>query len=494
MILVPNHQQPLNGSKFSWLLLLFLVIPIFHSCALFKKAEDSQSTTDTGDELDTIQGSKVFDPETGTYVILEDTPTEKMDTIIWKDIPENTYPPITSEGVYVESSSEGEVIRVDEIGSEFLTSYNVSLILPFLTDRFYIEDDEIYKNSHWALNFYGGVKMALDELRDEQLNLNINVVDSRASEQITQMLTRTNPDLLDANLIIGPYRRDNVRIIADFARQYQIPFVSPHSAASGLSFDNPFYIQVNPTLKVHCEAILRHALRTYRPEQIILVGRDTPSELARFNYFHEEYFRMIGTREADKLQEFIIADNSADLNDVDLMPFIELQDSTVFIIPSWSDEPFVYSFLRKIDLARDIDNKIVVYGMPQWMNYELVDFTYYEKLNVHVSSSSYLDPLSPEIQFFKRRFFNRYGVAPSDEAFLGYDVMLFFGRMLKKHGTKFQYSLDQELGQLLHTRFEFVQKVGPRRRGSREDYSIDQIENNFINILKFQDYQFQTAN
>ena len=50
---------------------------------------------------------------------------------------------------------------------------------------------------------------------------------------------------------------------------------------------------------------------------------------------------------------------------MDLLPFLELRDTSVFILPSWSNETFIYSFLRKLDVSRDASSYIVVYGMPQ---------------------------------------------------------------------------------------------------------------------------------
>ena len=186
---------------------------------------------------------------------------------------------------------------------------------------------------------------------------------------------------------------------------------------------------------------------------------------------------------------------------MDLQPIMNETDTMVFIIPSWSSESFIYSFLRKVDLARiPVDDNgselpqkyIVIYGMPQWMTFERIDYDYYEQLNVHVSSNSFINPLSPEVQFFKRRYFDRFGSVPNEEAFLGYDIMLYFGRMINKHGTKFQYVLEQESLQTMHTLFDFERVVLPVSTGF-ENGEIQQFENKHINILKFEDFQFQLA-
>ena len=101
--------------------------------------------------------------------------------------------------------------------------------------------------------------------------------------------------------------------------------------------------------------------------------------------------------------------------------------------------------------------------------------------------------MQTDIKFFRSRFFDRFGAPPTDEAYIGYDIMLYMGRMIKKHGTKFQYALDRESARYLHTRFDINRVVTPTTTGA-ENLPIEQFENKYVNILEFQDYYFQLAN
>lgn len=456
-------------------------------------SSDSRTTRDD-EELEPIQGRKVYDPETGTWIVVEEAVTERMDTMVWREIPTTDDPPITSTGEVPVVTSPSNVLGVTEFGSQLLSTYNVSLVLPFLTDRFSEFDASIYANSLWAINFYAGVKMALDVLADEQVNLDVSVMDSGASAQVVTNLINSNDNLGKAHLIIGPYRRENVALMAQFARQRGSVLVSPHSAASGISTNNPNYVQTNPTLASHSAAILRHALSRYRPQDIVLVSKSEPNEVGRLAYFRSEYNLINrGVLRATPLRELIIEDQSAALNRVSVDSYLGQGDTTVFIVPDW-DETFVYALLRKIDVSRDPYETVVVYGMPQWRDFEKIDFDYYEKLNVHISSGHYVDPLSAEVRLFKQQFYDRYGSIPRDEAFVGYDVMLYFGRMLKRYGTKFQYALEGNEADMLHTRY-YIERVVPVTTTSGiETDIIDQFANKFVNILEFENYQFQKSN
>ncbi len=499
MISAQSHLLRSNGSK----LFAFFLLSLFFfssSCALFRKAETEDKAEEVGkegDELDPIPGKKVYDPETGTLVIVDQTPVESMDTIKWKDIPADSIPPIRSESFFAEEEQMGnpsELIRRGEYGTEYYTAYNVGLILPFLTDRFNPNSGEIFDNSTWALNFYGGARMALEELDEQGVRLNVTVMDSKAEQrQVAQLTTRT--EMLNAHLLIGPYRRDNVELLANFSKRNGITYVSPHSAASSISDNNPNYVQVSPTLESHSKAIIRHARESFRPAQAVLVARDKDAEKARFLYFQEENYTIEGTRnDSVRLRELIVGEDAESYQNMGLGAYFKenLSDTVVFIVPSWSSETFIYSFLSNIKASRGMEDYVRVYGMPQWMSFERIDFELYESLNVHVSSDSHLDPYNTDVQFFRKRFFDRYGAIPNNEAFLGYDVVKYFGDMIHKHGTKFQYFLEKEPRAVLHTRFDFERVVRPTTTGV-ENPPIERFENKYVNILKFEDYQFQLA-
>lgn len=489
MISVQNHRLLSNGNKLSFVL-IFVSLFFFSSCDLFQKASTGDNKK-IGETLPDISGKKVFNPETGQWEVVESLPLEKMDTIAWKEITEDDYPPITDDGEHAINVNPVDVLNVDEIGSEKLSSYNVTLMLPFLTNRFNSGTGELYENSLWAVNFYGGAKMALEKLNAEGVQLNISVLDSKASPSVVSSLLKNNADVLNSHLIIGPYRRDNVRLVAEYAKRKDITFVSPQSASSSITSANSNYIQVNPTLETHCQSIMKDILENYRADQVVLVSKVDEKEKSRLNYFKDAYRGIEGAAADTKpLQELIIADESYSLEDVDLMPFIELQDTTVFVIPSWQ-ETFVYALLRKIEVSKMDYNHIVVYGMPQWLDFDKIDYDYYEKLNVRVTSGTFIDPLSAEGRRFKQAFFDKYGSIATQEAYLGYDVMLYFGRKIHQYGTKFQYYIEQEpLESTLLTKYSF-KRVVSETGDNFKFMNIDRFENKYVNLLEFEDYQFQ---
>ncbi|MEM7572718.1 MAG: ABC transporter substrate-binding protein [Bacteroidota bacterium] len=515
MILVPNLRLRLNGSSPLRILPLILLVLSLSACELFKpisqgdgdRTDRDPDRTENTDELDPIQSRRVYDPETGTWVYLENAPTSTMDTVRWTILSEELNPPIVEDGsgTYVPppGSNTGEIsdgsgapieqTGMGDFGSRLLSGYKIDFLLPFLANRYNAIDEEIDENSLWALHFYSGAQIALDQLRAEGHNLNVSAQDSEANENKVRNQLR-NPAFRESQMVIGPYTRQNVTLAAEGARNREQVVVSPFSASANLSPGNANYIQVNPTLETHCREIMSHAFNTQGADQIFLVSGPDAAQQARFEIFQDAYVSLTNNPEIDPLPTISVAATET----LEMEQYLQSR-KVVFIMPVYENESLVSNFLRQVYAStRDGFTQVVVYGLPQWQNFSRIDLDYYEGCDVHISASTFINRLNPETRTFQRNFFERFATIPRDEAYLGYDLTLYFARMLRQYGTRFQYALEREPEQMLHTEFRFepVYQVVEVPEGgiSTENPVIDHWENRFVNILRFRNYQFKRIN
>lgn len=510
--LIKNYHSPrlmrillfFLNAKYTKVFLLVGLFACLSSCDFFTKAQNSTgSKTREPEKIEPLQGTLVYDPVKGEWVkVTASTPTEKMDTIQWRLVPEALFTPIVSvpnATVGINGNNIGgieTVVSKDNYGSQIKSSYDISVLLPFVADRFDPFAPQFPRISKWALNYYSGTKMALKRLEDEGLKLNVSVLDTKADTVNVQKLLSTEPSLKGADLIVGPYGSNNIKLVAEYAKRNNITMVSPYSAVSSLSNENPNYLQVSPNLKSHCRAITYHARKKFRPEQMVVLYQDNAAKKQTAFYFQEANILYNEGRPTNRLTEYSVPDGRIPTqSELNIAQFMSSGDSIAFIIPAWSraDENFVFVTLSQISLEKDPFQYVEVYGMPQWQQYDKIDLDYFEKLNVHISSNLYVDNQDQQIRQFRRDFYDQYGIIAPYEAYLGYDVMLFSGRMLQKYGTKFQYHLDKESPQYLHTRFEF-QKILNSQNNGFENVPIQQFENQYVNILRFQNYRFQKVN
>lgn len=514
MTSVPNRRPRLSGNKLSNFLLLATLLVGFNSCELFKPADtvvrtpgtdrpDDRNTGTDGGDLDPVQSRRVYDPTTGTYVYVANAPTERMDTIRWTVASEERNPPIVEEAgseIFVPPATTTNPGGLPTTqtgttpeGSRLLSGYNVEFVLPFLTDRYLGSEDKVDENSLWSLHFYSGAKLALDDLRGTStVNYNVKVEDTQAADGKTKAIA-ASPSFAQSQIVIGPYLKNNVSTLAEAARGKETVLISPYSASGGISQNNPNYVQVNPTLETHMRSLLQHAFKTQGADRIVLVTGTDPNQKARLGYLQDEYKILTGNAQVAPLEEIQVDMNNAGTS---LRQYMTGR-KTVFIVPVYEDESFVANFLRVLytETRDDFGQNVAVYGLPQWVDFTRINFDYYEGTNVHVSNSVYVDKLNPAVREFRRRFYEQYAALPRDEAYVGYDVTRYFLRMMAEHGTRFQYALEANPEDLMHTRFRFQPvAVVPAGATNFEQSQLDRFENKFVNILRFKDYAFKRVN
>ena len=468
MISVPSHHLQLSGSR---ILLFFLLAQLFFSCTAKKVVKGKG-------ELPTVETA--------------------LDTIQWaKD--EYGAPPIKSDEVDFEiGKKEEEVVPIEDNSipsSEKYSSYKVSMLFPFYAGQ---SGKSSKDKSLRAINLYGGMKMATDDLQRDNIFMSIDVHDSNGDPSTTQTLMNSS-SFSDADLIFGPFRRENIEFAADLSKYAKTPIVSPMNPSNSVAKENPYYIQVKPGLETHCAAITKHILDNFNPEDVILVSRNKSAEKARFKFFNDAKSAHTKGANTEDFEEYVISDYSNNFNNMDFFHFFpkvteEMEElpeaiTKIFVLPSWSSEAFIANALRLIRLAKQHHN-VYVYGMPQWKSYEKVDFEYYEALNLYVSSDGFVDPTLMETKDFKRNYFNKYAALPTEDAYFGYDLMQYFATMLNKHGSQFQTKIDLEPYQGIHTSFDFQAVMNP---GNVETETIEYYENKHVDILKFENFYFQSA-
>ena len=487
--------------------ILLLIASVF-ACDLFRKAPRDERVYDEEEEIGELTGQRVYNEETGRYEVIQE-PVGKMDTVRWTVV-EAT--PITSETEKTGTDTgtttgtgTGTATDADDPDTEYKERYRLTLALPFVTSRNqgFLEGG-VYENSKWALQFYAGAKVALRELADDGMTLDVRVVDTEASAQELRSLLASDFDLQNSDLIIGPYRRENAQLLADFGKANQKIVVSPYTASSNVTRDNPYYIQVNPSLTSHLDALLEHAKARYDDAQITLVIPDTDENRSLGRYLQLANQRLEGRSDVEMLREVYVDPQDLSMQNLDLKPYFDETRESVFVVPVYRSENFVAALMRKLKVAAAprVVNGVpgpmkptVVYGMPQWRDYSRVDLDDYENLNVHISATDFMDRSNPETTDFREAFYRETGTLPTAPAYQGYDLTRYFGAMLREHGTQFQPWLEREPADLLHTRFNIQRALttDPDANAETTEPPVEYWENKAVFILKFENYEFVPA-
>lgn len=444
MISVPSPRLLLSGSKFFTLFLLFIVF----SCSPSKRAVKK-------DDVQVVKSG-----EDGKPKDKNDVPsTTKVDTLQWRK--DNNLPPITEK-------------KGDEIGMEedlMKESYIVSMFIPFKA-RDHDQDDDRFSQ------YYAGIKLGAAQLENEGISLTINAFDSDESKTPVSLVPE------ETDIIVGPYEEAGLKAMIEYGKEKQIPVISPWYSLSKVE-QNPYYVQLRPTLKDHFNAMVNHISKNFKASEVVLVGRNNKNDQAWFKFFQVAGQKYYNTQAPKIFVEHFVLDDSLALGQ---WVFGDLLDKgkKVFIIPnhSFKDESYIYSVLRRLN-AEKHGQKIVVYGMPIMIDSDRIDFDYYNSLNMRVVVSEFVDDKDSKVASFGRKFFDEYGTLPENDAFEAYDMILFIGRNLKNHGRKFQFRFQKDSEEYLQTSFDIM----PFKKEDSD--TIEFYENKHLSIIGFSQGRFK---
>ncbi len=403
MISVQNHLLRLNGSRIVFSCLI--VISLF-ACSPTKhiKKTEPPVTPKTEDKV------KVYDPATGTYVLVP-RDAVKVDTIHWSEDPA---PPMITD----------KDIKIEDIDKKI--KYNISLLVPFNTDQ-YLFGDQLDPKLGRFLQYYAGMKIAAAEFEELGYPVTTHVFDTKNSmAELNTILKEYS--VKNSDVIVGPYEKDNLEEVASFGLQHDKIVVSPWLPAFSIEKENPFFIQVVPGLSTHAEAIMSFIGDEMKGKKVFLVARNNPAEINRLQLFKKDL--------NVKTEDLIIDDASVELQKTNLSELLS-DSGTIFVLPyySRSDETFVNSFMRKLHADKEL-KEVIVFGLPQWTSFTNLNPNYMESLSLHISSTAFVDVDHPFYHDFRERFYNEFHTVPDQQAFIGYDLLHWIGKTLAQDGPK----------------------------------------------------------
>ena len=421
MILAPNHPRLLNGSN----LILLIVVSLFLVSCSTSKTVYSPGQVSTPKEAPVKQEVPV------------------VDTVEWEVVEEEVKPPI--------QNTKEEILPVEK-----KNVYNVALMLPFENNRPDASSratSESANNTNRFISFYAGTILALTQLEQEGLNLNVDVFDSqRSADKVKSDLKSFRMQNMDA--LIGPYatrsNKDGLIAAAEFGKENEITVISPWYASSSLAKENPYYVQLRPNTADHFQKIMAHAKANFDDSEIVLMGRDQDDPKKKrsdeniIKYLQKVHRETSEDESAADLRVFRVQTDSL-LNGetaYDSIFYETGRKAIIFPFYSSSDGSFMYNCLRRINGEKAFE-PIHVYTMPLALDSDQIGFNLFRNLNMKVCRSKYVDKSNNQVRAFEKEYYNRYGTIPNDDAYHGFDVMYFVGKNLMEYGRNFQFFADE---------------------------------------------------
>jgi ABC-type branched-subunit amino acid transport system substrate-binding protein len=371
--------------------------------------------------------------------------------------------------------------------------YVVSLLLPFSgvstankIDAFISARETgakpqlIPEEAKTALDFYDGVLFALKEMQDSLLEIELHVFDTWNNDSITKELLKQKT-IQYSNIIIGPVTNSTSKLIADFCKQRKIVNVQPFSPSKSLTTDNPYHIKIAPTMDAHIDNMARSLADSFLKENIIVYCTNQESSLQsakRLDSLLKNFDGVGKTRFTSTLFNFsnpIVKGEKKTLNDL-----LSATKRNVVVVCVF-DESNAQMVVKQ--LAEKKSN-IVVYGMPTWLNSEILRLDYLNKLSARFTEQYVFDTTTDRTLNFYYTFYHEYGIYPARYAWLGYDVTKWLEKSLKAEG-EFPLNIAGTFYSGVGNKFQFRAVTSGK---PDEKPRIDYFENSYLHLVRLENY------
>ncbi len=327
-----------------------------------------------------------------------------------------------------------------------------------------------------GLDFYNGVLLAIDSLNGEKQTLEVLFYDTKSDEMPVELILDKG-EIQNVSLIIASFNnRAEIKTIADFALEKNIPIISMTYPNDGGINNNPFFALVNPTLKTHIESIYRFIHRTYPTEMITIFKRKGATEDMIAGNFNELNKKTPGLPLKIKTIELTDTFTTSQV-------LIQLDSTKQNIIVCASlNEAFGTNLVKAIASSKKF--KAITVGMPTWDGIKDIGK---DAEIIYTSPYNYsrTDKLAQQINTnYRIKYFGR----PSDMVFKGYEAMFHFGKLLIAYDKNLITHLSDKSFKLFNE-FDF-QPVKQKNEMTIPDY----LENKKLYFIRKIDNQIKSVN
>jgi LysM repeat protein len=373
--------------------------------------------------------------------------------------------------------------------------YNVALLIPLYLDNFTEEgflSPQAHENSFRFLEYYEGILIALDSIRARGGDIRLTVYDV-AEDEAKARAAIWKPELARMDLIIGPFFPKVFPIVANFAKDKNIPIVSPFSSDDReIIRKYPLMFQATPDLLTQMKDMAAYIVDTYPEDNIVIVHNNQPGVINLISSYKmalndglnlyqyrrdsshmaklDGYF-LNGVYVGERVTNVYVINDSlrrlqkqtGSISDVDYRKY-EGKDNVkevVFsnggmnavkrnldrsrrniVVTLMGGEANIANYTRQLNHLRDSFD-ITVFGVPQWRDYRSVDLTYLQRLNTHIFSTEFIDyDRVNNIEYIKR-FSSINGVEPGVMGFRAVETGMFFFNALMQYGAEFYRCMDK---------------------------------------------------
>lgn len=343
----------------------------------------------------------------------------------------------------------------------------VALLLPFYANEIFTSDtlsnidtlsgqirvkQKIFKGRA-ALEMYEGTLLALDSLKKTNHSVSLFVYDTEADSNKVRHILR-DLDVIEPDLIIGPFAPENVRILSVYSFERKIPFVPPLVQDDSDLLSNPYLFKVIPSELIMYRKYIEYITSTPNQNFILITKKNLILNREAGEFRNMIFNQISGIPETDSVSFSVTYFGDSLQHNLSklLMP-----DRTNSIVIFSSFEPEVINALSQLHFLQR-EYPIRAFGLPVWQKFDNLRIDVVHELQTTMYSPFFIDYSEHSVKEFIYKCRTELHSEPYkttskgngiNYTYLGYDITMFFIQAIQSYEENLcdcvQYRSDNQL-------------------------------------------------
>lgn len=352
-------------------------------------------------------------------------------------------------------------------------SYRVAVIFPFNLSGMQSEESylEGLKNSKTssinkiAVEMYQGMRLALKDLDSlNQANLELLTFDIQKNDIEKLKNYMNNGEFDNVDLIVGPFYDEQFELIANFAERQKINVVNPISD-NPENIYNDFTFLSQPTMSTVAQKTASILKENTEGNKVIIFY----DNLANNKSFALKQQEVITATDCEVLE--MVQVGAGNVEKIEQILTTHQNEDLAYVLVS-STSQLIAQEVLKVFKEKDLQ-KTPILTWESWLKFNDIDDALFLEQDVYFIALDHLMGSSEYIRIEKE--YNDFArTKPNKYAFIGYDLLTFFGKMLEEYGVRNSFK-------------EFFQNIPPTRGKIIPAFDFQNgNDNQFIPILRYQ--------
>lgn len=286
---------------------------------------------------------------------------------------------------------------------------------------------QIPRSSRLGLEFYEGLKLALEEEEYHSKGYTFRIFDTeRDSQKVEDLLYELNDYYPD--LVLGSVFNTQSQIVSKWAERTGTPQIVPLSPSPALIEDKTFTFLATPEIQVHGRVMAKYAWDSLQLKKVVVWNNQEKNTNAMAQAFSEDFQRMGGTVINLLIEEeYELAKKEIP----DLVRSLRFQEVEGVYIPILKNEESCGLILSELR-AQNLEVKVM--GGPHWWKrYSTIDESLKESFGLVFTSSYFTQNQDPYYQRFYQDYLQEFHLPPGEFSIQGYDLGKYLLHVLENY-------------------------------------------------------------